>query len=110
MATPSQIITSQVITASGAESGEHSVVEDSIAVIINVTSISGAATSATFSLQWSNDGVNFADVSGTPDALPAITAIGSITQRFTSKGAFYRLAWQVTGTSPSITVTIQILN
>ena len=63
MTTPNTIMTSQVLTASGNESTGHSVIGDSLAVIINVTAISGTSPSATFSVQWSNDAVNWVDAS-----------------------------------------------
>ena len=109
MTTPSTIISAQVITASGNEAIGHTVIGDSLSVIINVTAISGTTPSATFSVQWSNDGTNFADASPA-DAFAPITGIGTIDQRFTSKGAFYRLSWQITGTTPSRTTTIQTSN
>ena len=109
MTTPNTIMTSQVLTASGNESTGHSVIGDSLAVIINVTAISGTSPSATFSVQWSNDAVNWADASPA-DAFTPITGIGLADQRFPCKGGFYRLSWQISGTTPSITTTIQTSN
>ena len=103
------IVTAQAITATGNEATGHSIVGDSLSVEIIVSAVSGTTPSATFSVQWSDDGVNFA--AATPaDVFTAITAVGNAVQRFTSKGGFYRIAWVVTGTTPSFTTTIEVAN
>jgi len=103
------IISAQAITATGNEAGGHAIVGDSLSVEIIVTAVSGTTPSATFSVQWSEDGVNYA-AANPADAFTAITAVGNIVQRFTTKGAYYRLAWVVTGTTPSLTTTIEVAN
>ena len=109
MAIVNTIVTAQAITATGNEATGHTVVGDSLSVEIIVSAVSGTTPSATFSVQWSDDGVNYAGA--TPaDVFTAITAIGNAVQRFTSKGAYFRLAWVVTGTTPSLTTTIEVAN
>lgn len=103
------IITAQVITATGNEAGGHSVVGDSLSVEIIALAVSGTTPSTTFSLLWSDDGVNFAPANPA-DSFAAITGVSNIVQRFTSKGGFFRLAWLVSGTTPSFTTTVEVSN
>ena len=103
------IITAQAITATGNEAGGHSVIGDSLSVEIIVSAVSGTTPSATFSVQWSDDAVNYAPANPA-DVFTAITATGNIVQRFTAKAAFYRLAWVVSGTTPSFTTTVETSN
>ena len=103
------LMTNQVITASGSEPSPHSVIGDSLSVEVIVSAVSGTTPSATFSIQWSSDGVNFADASPV-DSFSPITAVGNIVQRFNTKGLYYRLSWSVTGTAPSLTTTIEARN
>ena len=103
------IITAQAIATSGNEAAGHSVVGDSLSVEVIVSAVSGTTPSATFSIQWSDDGVNYA-AANPADVFTAITAIGNIVQRFASKGLYYRLAWLISGTTPSLTTTIEVTN
>ena len=106
---PTTIISAQAISATGNEATGHAVIGDSLSVEIIVSAVSGTTPSATFSVQWSDDGVNYA-AANPADAFTAITAVGNIDQRFTVKGAYYRLAWVISGTTPSLTTTIEVLN
>ena len=106
---PNTIISAQAISASGNEAGGHSSIGDSLSVQVNVTAVSGTTPSMTLSVTWSDDGINYGQADPA-DAFTAITGISSLVARFTVKGAFYRLAWIVTGTSPIFTTTISTLN
>ncbi len=100
---PQQILNAQVITASGQSQG-FSVPNDSLSIQIDVTAASGTSPSVVFSVAWSDDGVTYSQASPA-DSFAAITAAGSVVERFTAKGPFYQLVWAVTGTTPSFTVT-----
>ena len=111
MNTVTTLLSAQALTLSGSEAGGHSpgaplvAGGDSVSVQINVTAITGTLTpSATFSLLWSNDNVTYSPASPA-DAFAAITAVGSVVQRFTTKGQYFKLAWAVAGTTPSLTTT-----
>jgi len=104
MYTVSTLLSAQALTASGSEAAGHTWVGDSVSVQINVSAATGTTPSATFSLLWSNDNVTYSPASPA-DAFAAITAAGSVVQRFTAKGAYYKIAWTVTGTTPSLTTT-----
>lgn len=105
MSTSTTIINGQVITASGNEVVGHVVTTDSISLQIVASAVSGTTPSVTFSLQWSDDGVNWTPASPA-DAFAAITAAGSAVSRFTVKAQMFRLAWAVSGTTPSVTTSV----
>jgi hypothetical protein len=105
MNTVATLLSAQALTASGSEAAGHDFFySDSVSVQIIVSAATGTTPSATFSLLWSNDNVTFSPASPA-DAFAAITAAGSVVQRFATKGQFYKLAWVVTGTTPSLTTT-----
>jgi hypothetical protein len=97
--------TAQVITASGNSAAQQipSVVANTVGVILQATAVSGTTPSLTASVQWSADGVNFF-AANPADTFTAITAVGGVAQSFTIKAPYYRIAWTVTGTSPSFTL------
>lgn len=98
-------IVNTTITATGNEAGGHAVIGEFVGIQINATAVSGTTPSATFSLEWSNDGVTYSP-SSPADTFAAITAVGSVVQQFTAKAAYFRLAWSLSGTTPSFTIII----
>lgn len=102
---PVTLISAQVITASG-----HSAAFNSsghyVDLEVEVSAVSGTTPSMTVEVQWSMDGTTFGPVDTTADAFAAITAVGNVVKQFTAKAPFFRLAWTVTGTTPSFTVTV----
>lgn len=102
LAAPAEILTGQIITATGT-SGAFSASGAFLDLEVEVTAVSGTTPSATFSIQWSEDGVNFAPQAA-GGSFAAITAVGNAILQFASLAPFYRLAWTVTGTTPSFTV------
>ena len=104
MNTVGTLLSAQALTASGSEAAGHPLFYDSVSVQIIVSAATGTTPSATFSLQWSDDGVTYSPASPA-DVFAAITAAGSVVQRFAAKGQFFKLAWTVTGTTPSLTTT-----
>ena len=105
MPTAIPTLAAQVITATGSEAAGHELINDSLDLEIVVTAVSGTSPSITFSVQWSDDGSTFEPASPA-DAFTAMTGTGGVVERFTVKGAFYRLAWTVSGTTPSFTVNV----
>lgn len=75
---------------------------DNVAVSVVVTAVSGTSPSCTFTLEWSNDGTNWAQADSA-DTFTAITATGNKVKTFAVKGVMARLVWTITGTTPSFT-------
>ena len=75
---------------------------DEVAVMLDVTAVSGTTPSMTVSVQWSNDGSTW--FSADPaDSFTAITAATKVTKSFVIKGLYARLSYAITGTTPSFT-------
>jgi hypothetical protein len=75
---------------------------DTVSVLANVTAASGTTPSLVLSVQWSNDGTTWA-TADPPDTFTAITAAGVVVKAFPVRAAVIRLAWTITGTTPSFT-------
>lgn len=76
--------------------------DEHLFVMVNVTAVSGTTPSATFALEWSNDGTTWA-TPGTADALAAITSPTHKVLTAQAKGRHARLVWTISGTTPSFT-------
>ncbi|GAB3875283.1 hypothetical protein [Terrabacter terrigena] len=105
MADQTTLYSGNPITASGSSTPVAVPLGSTVAVTINATTVSGTTPSATFEVQWSHDGVNWASADGTADSFAAITAAKSVARSFTVKGTLLRLVWTVSGTTPSFTTT-----
>jgi hypothetical protein len=79
---------------------------DNINVAVFVTAASGTP-SMILSVEWSNDGINFAAVE-TPDAFTAITGTGNKVKSFPVRGLFARIVWVITGGTPSLTFSVDV--
>lgn len=79
-----------------------------IALVVNVTAVSGTTPSMTLTVQWSSDGTAWSDTE-TPEGFVAITATKNVVKEFTAKAAFYRLVWTISGTTPSFTFNVSEL-
>lgn len=77
-----------------------------LSVLANVSAASGTSPSMTLEIQWSMDGVNFFSVDTTKDAFAALTAAGGAVKTVPVKAPFFRVAWVITGTTPSFTFTL----
>ncbi len=96
--------TSSARTATGQSSAIYlSPISENLAILVDVTAVSGTTPSCTFSVEWSNDGTNFAQVDTTADAFAALTAAGKKVKTFPVKGLYARLVWTISGTTPSFT-------
>ena len=98
----------KVIKASGAvtASGQSNLFEegtgDDLAVMLDITAVSGTTPSMTVSVQWSNDGSTWF-TADPADTFTAITTATKVTKTFTIKGLYARLNYAITGTTPSFT-------
>jgi len=78
---------------------------DTIALAVDVTTVSGTTPSMTVSVEWSFDGSAFF-VSDVADAFVAITAAKKTVKLFDVKAPMYRVVWTITGTTPSFTFSV----
>lgn len=103
------LLSAQVLTASGQTAAfevppQALPGQTEISLEVEATAVSGTTPSATFSLQWSDDGTDW-DTPSPAQSLTAITAVGNAVESFTVQGVYYRLAYVISGTTPSFTVT-----
>jgi hypothetical protein len=98
-------IVSNTLTASG-NSNPFKLDEPAeyVAIILVVSPVTGTTPSVTFTVEWSNNGTNFAPAD-TPDAFTAITTAVNVVKDFSIKGRYMRLVWTITGTTPSFGTT-----
>lgn len=105
-ATPRVIEAAAAKTVSGVSPG---IVIDSfggdVAVLLVVSVITGTLTpTLAVAVQWSHDGGTTWATADTADTFTAITAVSNVVKRFPVKAPMLRLAYTVTGTTPSLTV------
>lgn len=101
--------TNVVSSAARTTDGQSSVVStgSSVSVLVDVTAVSGTSPSMTVSVEWSADGATFA-AADPADQLTAFTAAGRAVKTFDARAEFFRLAWAITGTSPSFTFSASV--
>jgi hypothetical protein len=75
---------------------------DDLAVMLDVTAVTGTSPSMTVSVQWSQNGTDWF-TADPADTFTAITAATKVTKLFTIKGLYARLNYAITGTTPSFT-------
>lgn len=109
MGQPITAVASAARTVSG-NSGALDADEQFLNLQVNATVVSGTAPSMTVSVLWSNNGVDFHDADGTADAFAAITAVTKKVKQFAVKGAFYRIDWAISGSTPSFTFTVSAIS
>lgn len=105
-ADPATVVPSAARTTNG-NSGQIRPTGDgeTLAFHVSVTAASGTGPSLALSVEWSNDGTNWA-VPETADTFTAITAAVQRVKTFERKAMFYRLVWAITGTTPSFTFSV----
>lgn len=108
MALLQTLLSASPLTTTGSTTTGFSVVGPTVTVQVTVASVTGTTPSATFSLLWSVDGVTYSAVAA--DTFTALTGNGNVIQAFTAKGQFFKLAWTITGTTPSFTTTALAYN
>jgi hypothetical protein len=97
------LLASTALTASGSSAAfKLSEPAEYVSVLLAVGPVTGTTPSATFTVEWSNDGTTFAQ-SDTADTFTAITAAANHVKDFSVKGVYMRLVWTITGTTPSLT-------
>ena len=97
------LLASTALTASGASAAfKLSEPSEFISVLVSTSAVSGTTPSVTFTVEWSNDGINFAQ-GDTADTFTAITTAVNHVKDFSVKGVYCRLVWTITGTTPSFT-------
>ena len=99
------IFSGAVLTASG-QSGPFNIgVDANVDIEVEVTAVSGTTPSCQFSVLWSDDGTHWA---AEPDNVgSAFTAAGNAVATIPVRGALFALAYTITGTTPSFTVSAQ---
>lgn len=99
------VVASAAYTATASSAGVPLTndVGEYVSLFVNCTAVSGTSPSMTLSVQWSNDGVTWADADGTADTFAAITAAKNTVKQFIVKGPLYRVTYTITGTTPSFT-------
>lgn len=102
------LLTTRTVTSTGngTVTGLGNVQDSQITLLFSATAVSGTTPSLTLSVEWSPDGGVTWFPAETPDAFTAITAVGNRCKTFTVKSPQFRLAWLVSGTTPSFTFTV----
>jgi hypothetical protein len=77
---------------------------ETICLQVGVTAIGGTPSMA-LSIEWSNDGTNWA-VPETADTFTAITNTIQRVKTFERKALLYRIVWAISGGTPSLTFSI----
>lgn len=77
---------------------------ETICLHVGVTAVGGTPSMA-LSIEWSNDGTNWA-VPETADTFTAITTTIQRVKTFERKALLYRIVWAITGGTPSLTFSI----
>jgi len=93
-------------TASGTSAG-FGTPADKLSVLLDVTAVSGTTPSMTVTVEWSSDGTNFA-TADPQDSMTAVTATGRKVKTFDVRAEHFRLAWAITGTTPSFTFSSSV--
>ncbi len=104
MATPTQDIAASAARTATGNSGAIPLPESAemVALLVNVSAVSGTTPSMALTVEWSNDGTNWAQ-GDTADSLTAITTAIARVKQFSVKGRLMRVVWTITGTTPSFT-------
>lgn len=80
--------------------------EDEFAVLVDCTAASGTVPSLAIRIEWSNDKATWFEADS-GDTFAAIEAAKRVAKSFARKGLHARVAWTVTGTTPSFTFGVQ---
>lgn len=107
MPSSATLVNNQTITATGNSAGQYvgDLPGPNLQLQVNVSAIGGTTPSYTFTPQWSWDNVNFGPVDGGGDAFAAITANGTTVKSVPLRAPYVRLAYTVSGTTPTAAVT-----
>lgn len=100
--TPTQLAASAARTTSGASAAMELSNARRVAVLVDVTAVSGTTPSMTVTVEWSHDGATWF-TADPADGMTAITAASKVVKAFDVKAPQCRLVWTITGTTPSFT-------
>lgn len=89
-------------TTSGSSAAITSPSSQSSAIHVDVTAVTGISPNLALTVEWSNDGITWVK-SDPVDSFTAITAASTAVKTIVLKGAYFRLVWTLTGTTPSFT-------
>lgn len=104
---PSVVVASAARTTSG-NSTAQTAPGNAIGLFLDVTAASGTTPSLAVSVEWSNDGTNWAPADPT-DNFAALTAAARRAKNVMVKAPYFRVVWAVTGTTPSFTFSVSAL-
>lgn len=102
---PATVVASAARTVTGNSGALDGPEEGNLALLVVASAVSGTTPSMLLSVEWSNNGTDFAP-GDTADVFTAIVLAGALAKRFTVKAKYYRIVWTITGTTPSFTFTI----
>lgn len=105
MATVQKVVPSALRSATGNSGYIVTPPGSGLSILVNVTAVTGTTPSMALTVEWTNDGVNFAQADPA-DTFTAITAVGAKVARFTQKAVGYRVVWTLTGTTPNFTFDV----
>lgn len=98
----SNVVASAARTTSGNSSAIGMPERTSVNLAVTVSAVSGTTPNMALTVEWSNDGTNWFK-SDPADTFTALTATGNVVKNLVVKGAYARLVWALTGTTPSFT-------
>lgn len=102
---PVTVVASAARTTTGQSSAIGPVNPGNIALLVNVTAVSGTP-SMVLSVEWSNDGSTGWAPGDTADAFAAITTAVARVKTFVVKAPYYRCVWTISGGTPSLTFSV----
>lgn len=100
-----QVVTvkaSAATTTTGNTAGFPTGYQNSVDIFVDITAVSGTTPSMTVTVEWSNDNATWF-ASDPADTFTAATAAQKRVKEFTVKGQYARLAYTISGTTPSFT-------
>lgn len=103
---PGNIVASAARTASSNSGGLRQDTGDALNVLVSTTAVTGTTPTLDVSVEWSNDGTNWA-VGSPADTFTQITATGKVVKRFSVKAEQHRIVWAIGGTdTPTFTFSV----
>lgn len=105
---PSVLVPSAAQTASGVSAAQKSPQDQQsvLNLLVGVTAVAGTTPSMAITVQWSEDGGQTWADADPADTFSAITAVTALVKQFTVKAPTFRIAWTITGTTPSFTFAV----
>lgn len=99
------VVASAARTTSSNSGGIRGRFGESLALLVDVSAVTGTSPTLDLSVEWSHDGTTFA-AAESADSFAQITGTKTTVKRFDAKGPFYRVVWATAGTSPSFTFSV----